>query len=139
MKSVPQKKTESTRPASAQQPLLAIPTGTESIATPIVEVHPCAQVMGSLIYVRRGEHEELVGRVDYHSEPVGWFWCTYRGNTYRVPPRSTHGSTVDYPDHRTCAAAAVEFITSFLRFPRMGVVSATARRAGAAEAIAVAS
>lgn len=121
-------------PASAPQALVAIQTEIEGVPTPIVEVHPCAHVMGSLIYVRRGEREELVGRVDYHSEPVGWFWCTYRGNSYRVPPRSTHGSAVDYPNHRACVAAAVEFITAFLRFPRMGVVSATARSAASDEA-----
>ena len=129
-------------PASAPQALVAIHSESDRVATPIVEVYPCAHVMGSLIYVRRGEREELVGRVDYHSEPVGWFWCTYRGNSYRVPPRSTHGSAVDYPNHRACAAAAVEFITGFLRFRRSAVVSATARKAesdDAAIAVKVAS
>lgn len=87
-------------------------------SVPVVEVHPCAHVMGSLIFVRRGEREEFVGRVDFHPEPVGWFWLTYGQNAFRIPARRSGGETVAYPDQKACVDAAVAFIKTYLPQPR---------------------
>lgn len=88
--------------------------------TPEIEVHPCSNVMGSILFVRRGKRQEIIGGTGYNAIVCGWFWFTYGQNTCRVPARNTVGESVRYPDQKACTDAAVAWIKS-----KMGVDCST--------------